>query len=79
VGEFDAYVPVTVVPNAGVSASENAWITAGPVFIAAGPGVRVKLGAKLAGTFAVKAEGAFGGSAGFLAGVAPELGVQLGF
>ncbi len=81
VGEFDAFVPVTVnalVPPGG-SIAANAWLTAGPGFFALGPGLRVKLADRVAGTFAVKFEGPFGGTAGFLPGIAPELGVQYGF
>jgi hypothetical protein len=81
-GEFDAFVPVTVFSNLANSPGPhafNAWLTAGPVFATAGGGVRLLLGKKLAATAAVKLQGAFGGSAGFLFGVVPELGVQLGF
>jgi hypothetical protein len=49
------------------------------VFFAVGGGARVLLSTKVAATAALKFEGAFGGAAGFLPGVAPELGVQLGF
>jgi hypothetical protein len=36
------------------------------------------MGRRTAITAALKFEGAFGGAAGFLPGVAPELGVQFG-
>jgi hypothetical protein len=82
-GEFDAFVPVPVtlnnIGNVPLTGTENAWITAGPVFFAVGGGARVLLSTKVAATAALKFEGAFGGAAGFLPGVAPELGVQLGF
>jgi hypothetical protein len=78
-GEFDAFVPVTVFNKAGNSFGYNAWVTAGPVFATGGAGVRLLLGKKVAATGAVKLQGAFGGSAGFLFGVVPELGFQLGF
>jgi hypothetical protein len=82
-GEFDAMVPVQVFLNTsgGVlgPGKENAWITAGPVFAAGGGGVRLLLGKKLAATGALKLQGAFGGQAGFLFGVVPEAGIQLGF
>ncbi len=80
-GEFDAFVPVTVTSTTTmpINLKENAWLTSGPGFFALGAGVRVKLGAKVAGTAAFKFEGPFGGGAGFLPGIAPELGVQLGF
>jgi hypothetical protein len=87
-GEFDAYVPVPVFLNAydlgGVmrprqTLTENAWLTAGPAFVAAGGGVRVLLSGNVAATFAVKLEAAFGGSANTLFGGAPELAVQVGF
>jgi hypothetical protein len=80
-GEFDAFVPVTVtLANLGLSpGTENAWLTAGPVFFSAGAGARILIAPKVAATAAVKFEGAFGGAAGFLPGIAPELGVQLGF
>jgi hypothetical protein len=82
-GEFDAFVPVTVVitNSAGkvLSGTENAWLTAGPVFFSVGGGFRALFSPRVAMTAALKFEGAFGGSAGFLPGIAPELGVQFGF
>lgn len=85
VGEFDAFVPVTVAftsSTQGVAApaprAENAWLTAGPGFLAGGAGVRLKLGSSLAATGLLKLEGAFGGTAGFLLGVAPEIAFQFG-
>jgi hypothetical protein len=78
-GEFDAYVPVTVNgmrPNE--SGVENAFVTAGPVFIAVGGGGRLLLGGRMAITGALKFQAAFGGTAGFLPGIAPELGIQFG-
>jgi hypothetical protein len=82
-GEFDAFVPVQVtlnnIGNTPLTGTENAWLTAGPVFVAVGGGARVLLSNKIAATAALKLEGAFGGEAGFLPGVAPELGVQFGF
>jgi hypothetical protein len=78
-GEFDAFVPVDVTLKDGRGpATENAWITAGPVFFSVGGGARLLLSTKVAATAALKFEGAFGGSAGFLPGVAPELGIQFG-
>jgi hypothetical protein len=89
-GEFDAYVPVTVnlrIPSAtaangmnvpGNPGNEHAWLTAGPVFFSVGGGARWLVSPKVAMTGALKFEGALGGAAGFLPGVAPELGVQLG-
>jgi hypothetical protein len=59
--------------------SENAWITAGPVFAALGAGARFRLGDAFALPVALKLEGAFGGRAGFLFGLAPELAIQYGF
>jgi hypothetical protein len=84
VGEFDAYVQVPVFLNQQGAANptqqqENAWITAGPVFVAAGGGMRLLLSDDLAATAALKFETAFGGSAGALFGAAPEVGLQLGF
>ncbi len=89
-GEFDAFVPVNVFldgsklspsPGSGTigPGKENAWLTAGPVFAAAGGGARFMLTKKLAATGAIKLQGAFGGSASFLFGIVPELGIQLGF
>jgi hypothetical protein len=66
-------------PTPPTPAVEQAWATAGPVFVAAGAGVRVLLFDSLAATAALKLETAFGGSAGVLFGAAPELGIQLGF
>ena len=90
IGEFDANVPVNVFvcPPSSTSpgqctspqqGSENAWLTAGPGFGAIGGGVRMSLAKKIAATAALKAQGAFGGTAGFLFGVVPELGIQYGF
>jgi hypothetical protein len=77
-GEFDAYVPVKVYSLAGQQLSENAWLTAGPVFISAGGGLRYLMGPRTALTAALRFEGGLGGQAGFLPGLAPELGVQFG-
>ena len=81
-GEFDAHVPVTVhltTSSGDQKGSENAWITAGPVFFAVGGGFRFGLTRGLALTAGIKFEGAIGGAAGFLPGIAPELGIQVGF
>jgi hypothetical protein len=86
-GEFDAYVTVPVFLKAGPGPggppteqrTENAWLTAGPAFVAAGGGARFLLSDQVALTVAVKLEAAFGGSANTLLGGAPELGLQLGF
>ena len=82
-GEFDAFVPVTVVitnaANKVLSGTENAWLTAGPAFFSVGGGFRALFSPKVAMTAALKFEGAFGGTAGFLPGIAPELGLQYGF
>jgi hypothetical protein len=78
-GEFDASIGVVVQLKDGSSKNENAWITAGPMFAAAGAGLRFLLAPTVATTVAVKGQGAFGGSAGVLFSLAPELGVQLGF
>jgi len=82
-GEFDAFVPVNVEANLPMvgsqRATEDAWLTAGPFFVAGGPGVRVMLSPTVAATVAGKIEAAFGGSAGTLVGLAPEIGVQYGF
>jgi hypothetical protein len=89
-GEFDAFVPVNVFldgsklnPSPGPGTigpgKENAWLTAGPVFATAGGGARFMLTKKIAATGALKLQGAFGGSASFLFGIVPELGIQLGF
>jgi hypothetical protein len=94
VGEFDAYVPVKTLlsapppsnlcttsetMDARTLCNENAWTTAGPFFGAIGAGARFRLGDAFAVPVAVKIEGAFGGAAGFLLGIAPELGIQYGF
>jgi hypothetical protein len=82
VGEFDAFVPVTVETTtpAGVTTrtTENAWQTAGPAFVSAGGGVRAQVSPNFAITAAIKFEAGFGGSAGVLPGFAPELGAQVG-
>lgn len=80
IGEFDSFVPVQVFLNGQPGAqSENAWLTAGPVFITAGGGVRVQLAKKWYLPVALRLQGAFGGTAGFLPGVVPEAGIQYGF
>ncbi len=81
-GEFDAFIPVTVNGAKGTqpySGTENAWMTAGPVFLSVGGGARVLFARRTALTAALKFEGALGGAAGFLPGIAPELGIQQGF
>jgi hypothetical protein len=82
VGEFDAFVPVNVFANINgtvQSAKENAWLTAGPVFVTEGGGARFLLSKRLAATAALKLQEAFGGAAGFMFGFVPEVGAQLGF
>jgi hypothetical protein len=80
-GEFDAMVPVQVLNvHAGIPpANVNAWLTAGPVFGTVGGGIRYQLSKKVYATGALKLQAAFGGTAGFLFGVAPELGITYGF
>ncbi len=82
-GEFDAYVPVTFTVAKSASnilhGTEKAWLTGGPFFVTAGAGARAQFGRRTALTAALKFTGAFGGSAGFLPGIAPELGIQVGF
>jgi hypothetical protein len=85
-GEFDAFVPVTVEANlpqgattVKQKATENAWLTAGPFFLAGGAGIRLMVAPQVALTGAGKVEVAFGGTAGTLLGLAPEVGVQYGF
>ncbi|HEX3770292.1 MAG TPA: hypothetical protein VHV30_05485 [Polyangiaceae bacterium] len=78
-GEFDAFVPVDVTLRDGRGpATENAWLTAGPGFFSVGGGARLLLSTKVAAMAALTFEGGFGGAAGFLPGVAPELGIQFG-
>ena len=57
----------------------NAWLDGGPIFVAGGGGLRLALTPRVAATAALKLQGAFGGSPGFLFGIAPELGIQFGF
>ncbi len=87
-GEFDAFVPVkvTLMNPAGPYTSggvikEDAWLTAGPVYATAGGGVRFAFGGEeksVALTGLLKFEGAFGGTSGFLFGLAPEVGLEFG-
>ena len=86
-GEFDAFIPVTVDPRTttqtppgpgGGPVGENAWLTSGPFFFSVGAGARVRFSERVAGTAAVKFEEAVGGTAGSLPGIAPEVGLQLG-
>ncbi len=79
-GEFDASFGVQVATTTNMRPlNETAWLVAGPFFAAAGGGLRFLLGPNLAATVAVKAQGAFGGTAGSLLGFSPEAGIQLGF
>jgi hypothetical protein len=87
-GEFDARVPVKVnlvappSPYQPGMVQEDAWLTAGPLFFAAGAGARLAFGGEvknMALTGLLKAEGAFGGTSGFLFGISPEIAVQYGF
>jgi hypothetical protein len=83
-GEFDAFVPVTVsitstTTGKVLQGTENAWLTAGPLFFSVGGGARVLFAPKVAMTLALKFQGALGGAAGFLPGIAPEVGLQFGF
>jgi hypothetical protein len=84
-GEFDAYLPVAVAvsgnpnfPGKTAYYGPNAWTTAGPVFAAAGGGVRFGITEKIGATLDLKLEAGFGGTAGVLFGVAPEAGLQFG-
>ena len=76
--EFDANFAIQVRMNTGKILNENAWLTAGPIFGALGAGARFLAGKSVAVTAAVKGELAFGGSAGSLLGIAPEVGMQFG-
>jgi hypothetical protein len=61
---------------------EQAWLTAGPFFANLGGGARLAFGGdkkKISLMLLIKAEAAFGGTAGSLFGVAPELSGQYGF
>jgi hypothetical protein len=79
-GEFDASVPVQVLSTTGNSTLNlNAWLTAGPIFATAGGGVRYQLAKRIHATGAVRLQTAFGGTAGFLFGIVPELGITYGF
>jgi hypothetical protein len=78
-GEFDAMVPVQVFSKGAQVINANAWLTAGPIFGTAGGGLRFALSKRVFATGAVKLQGAFGGTAGFLFGVVPEAGIQYGF
>ncbi|MCL2447995.1 MAG: hypothetical protein FWD17_03510, partial [Polyangiaceae bacterium] len=69
-------------PPAGMvqqQCAENAWVTGGPFFAAPGVGVRFRLGNHFAIPVAAKMELIFGGRAGFMFGLAPELALQYGF
>jgi hypothetical protein len=58
---------------------ENAWLTAGPFFFKAGLGLRINLGKRFALSVGAGFLGAVGGTAGFLPGLEPEVGGQVGF
>jgi hypothetical protein len=85
VGEFDAFVPVSVFLNPSTNVqpqnpySMNAWLTAGPMFAGAGGGLRFSLAKRIAATGGLRVQMAFGGAAGSMFGVAPEAGIQFGF
>jgi hypothetical protein len=78
--QFDAKVDVTVVEQ-GVNGTKSvqAWTLGGPAFVAVGGGGRFAVSDRAAITGALKFTGAFGGTAGFLPILAPELGVAFGF
>jgi hypothetical protein len=80
VSELDAQTTVLVTQNnvAGQRPMQ-AWITAGPVFVAAGGGGRFALSPRAAVLGGVRVMGAFGGVSGVLPSIAPELSVQYGF
>jgi hypothetical protein len=79
-GEFDAFVPVQVsLKGAAKPGTVNAWLAGGPVFLAAGFGGRALVTQKIALTAALKFQGAIGGPASFMPGIAPEVGIQFGF
>jgi hypothetical protein len=89
-GEFDAHVPVKVnLVNPPVGSAyqpglvrEDAWLSTGPAYVAAGVGGRLAFGGEqknVALTAVLKGEAAFGGTSGVLFGVAPEAGIQYGF
>jgi hypothetical protein len=78
--EFDTHIGVQLrLTGTGKNMNEDAWLTAGPLFGAAGGGARFLVGQRTATTVAIKGVAAFGGSARFLFGIAPEVGVQFGF
>ncbi|HLK40303.1 MAG TPA: hypothetical protein VKU41_26310, partial [Polyangiaceae bacterium] len=76
------FVPVTVFRTTDMLTAPgvpfNAWLTAGPVFFAAGGGARYAVSNRVAILGLLKFQAAFGGSAGLLPGFAPEIGVQFG-
>jgi hypothetical protein len=78
--EFDAHIGVPLrMMSTGKSVNEDAWLTAGPLFAAAGGGARWLVGPRAAITAAIKFQAAFGGSAGgIFGGLAPEIGAQFG-
>ncbi len=78
ISEFDAKFGIQVLLLNGKLNNEDAWRTAGPIFGAVGAGARIRVGKNIALTAALKGELAFGGSAGSMLAIAPEVGAQLG-
>ena len=80
VSQFDSKVDVTVVEQ-GVNGTKSvqAWTIGGPGFFSLGAGGRFAVSDRAAITGAAKFTGAFGGAAGFLPIIAPEVGVVFGF
>jgi hypothetical protein len=60
-------------------ANVSAWTTAGPGFGTLGGGVRIAMSKRIFFTGALRFQAAFGGTAGFIPGIVPELGIQYGF
>lgn len=79
VTEFDASASVNVQPTGVPGAlAKDAWLTAGPWFVAAGGGVRYAFSPRAAGMLGLRVAGAPGPS-GFMPILAPELALQYGF
>jgi hypothetical protein len=80
IAEYDVGQPVTIARGFAVGNQQvTAWLIGGPAFVAAGGGARLLISGNIAITGGAKIFAAFGGGAGFLPGLEPELGAQMGF
>ncbi len=80
VAEFDAQTTVFVRPNTFVgSLPLQAWITGGPLFVDVGAGARYAFSLRSAFLLGARGTLVFGGGAGVMPTIAPEVALEYGF